>query len=200
MTVLSYIVTHDGGFAPNPFHGCCTLACCKPRIRRTAQVGDWVVGLGRCGETIVYAMQVQRVLPFEKYWRAYPRKRPRWFSKDDRLRVGDNVYKPLGKDRFEQLPSCHSHPSGRPNRKTAATDLGGENVLISRQFVYHGGKAVRRPASLDFLVVGRGHRKIVDPKQVGAFERWFERQPRGRRGTPTLTPDPPTARRTSRCG
>ena len=30
MTLYSYIVKHDNGFAPNPFHGFCTLACCKP--------------------------------------------------------------------------------------------------------------------------------------------------------------------------
>ena len=45
MTLYSYIVTTDSGFAPNPFHGYLTLACCKPMIRRTVQVGDVVVGL-----------------------------------------------------------------------------------------------------------------------------------------------------------
>ena len=40
MRVFSYIVTHDTGYAPNPFHGFLTLACCKPLIRRTAEVGD----------------------------------------------------------------------------------------------------------------------------------------------------------------
>lgn len=45
MHVYSYIVTHDTGFAPNPFHGVLTLACCKPAIRRAAEVGDVIVGL-----------------------------------------------------------------------------------------------------------------------------------------------------------
>lgn len=31
--LFSYIVETDSGFAPNPFFGLCTLACCKPRIR-----------------------------------------------------------------------------------------------------------------------------------------------------------------------
>ena len=198
--VFSYIVAHDSGFAPNPFHGCCTLACCKPVIRRTAQEGDWVVGLSPRGETIIYAMQVQKVLPFADYWRAHPKKRPRWFSKDERLRVGDNVYKPLGKGRFEQQPSCHSHPNGRPNRRTSATDLGGNNVLVSRRFVYFGSKAQPRPPELEFLVVGRGHRKTKEVEHLRTFERWFARQRRGRRGPPMLTPSPATARRTGRCG
>ena len=32
--LFSYIVETDSGFAPNPYFGTCTLACCKPMIRR----------------------------------------------------------------------------------------------------------------------------------------------------------------------
>lgn len=43
MTKLyTYRETYDTGFAPNPFQGVLTLANCKPAIRRTAEVGDWV--------------------------------------------------------------------------------------------------------------------------------------------------------------
>ena len=45
MNFYVYVVAKDGGFAPNPFHGVCTLACCKPRIRSRARIGDWVLGL-----------------------------------------------------------------------------------------------------------------------------------------------------------
>lgn len=34
MIVYEYVMTSDSGFAPNPFHGTCTLACCKPKIRK----------------------------------------------------------------------------------------------------------------------------------------------------------------------
>ena len=70
MKLFSYIVTHDAGFAPNPFWGYCTLACCKPKIRKTAQKGDWIVGLSpkAKGNKIIYAMQVEEILPFEKYF------------------------------------------------------------------------------------------------------------------------------------
>ena len=44
--LYSYVVVSDHGFAPNPFHGYCTLANCKPRIRWRAQPGDWIVGTG----------------------------------------------------------------------------------------------------------------------------------------------------------
>lgn len=36
--LFSYVVATDSGFAPNPFFGLCTLACCKPKIRKA--VGD----------------------------------------------------------------------------------------------------------------------------------------------------------------
>ena len=35
--LMAYIVRHDSGFSPNPFGGVCTLACCKPAIRRSAE-------------------------------------------------------------------------------------------------------------------------------------------------------------------
>lgn len=44
LKLYSYVVARDFGFAPNPFHGYCTLATCKPDIRATASVGDWVIG------------------------------------------------------------------------------------------------------------------------------------------------------------
>lgn len=46
MTLYSYVVAHDFGFAPNPFDGLCTLATCKPDIRKKAAVGDYIVGTG----------------------------------------------------------------------------------------------------------------------------------------------------------
>lgn len=41
MRVYSYVMIADNGFAPNPYYGICTLACCKPRIRKG--VGDYVI-------------------------------------------------------------------------------------------------------------------------------------------------------------
>jgi hypothetical protein len=37
-------MTHDSGFAPNPFFGYLTLATFMTGIRRTKVVGDWVAG------------------------------------------------------------------------------------------------------------------------------------------------------------
>ena len=46
MKLISYKVTHDNKFAPNPFFNVLTLATCKPAIRRSPNVEsvDWLVG------------------------------------------------------------------------------------------------------------------------------------------------------------
>jgi len=77
-----YVVDRDFGFAPNPFHGVCTLATCKPPIRKGAGVGDWVIGMGgsrldatgRC----IYALEVTKSVTFNEYWtrREFRDKRP----------------------------------------------------------------------------------------------------------------------------
>ena len=42
--LFSYKLTNDGGFAPNPFWGALTLATCKPQIRLSKRIGDWIAG------------------------------------------------------------------------------------------------------------------------------------------------------------
>lgn len=44
--LFSYVLRFDDGAAPNPFWGTCTLAICKPDIRRTANIDDWIIGTG----------------------------------------------------------------------------------------------------------------------------------------------------------
>lgn len=44
--LFTYTIPFDDGAAQNPFHGMCSLAICKPAIRRVAKAGDWVAGLG----------------------------------------------------------------------------------------------------------------------------------------------------------
>ena len=61
--LFSYVIREDTGLAPNAFYGVCTLNCCKPDIRRTAEVGDWVAGFVGSNhpadrDRLVYAMRV----------------------------------------------------------------------------------------------------------------------------------------------
>lgn len=66
----SYVVARDYGFAPNPFWGVLTLATCKPKIRKSANVGDYVIGHSAAsdGNKLIFIMKVGRVITFDEYW------------------------------------------------------------------------------------------------------------------------------------
>ncbi len=184
-TLFSYIVRYDSGFAPNPFHGYCTLATCKPRIRRHAQPGDWLVGTGsnarsvRRGEYLVYAMCVTEVLSTEDYWRdaRFEGKKPNlyynWIAAS-----GDNIYEPNGVGQWRQLGSYHSQADGSPSEAHIERDTGVERVLISDDFVYFGGEGPRLPARFrnggeqSVLHGNRNYQRVRREEVVAAFEEW----------------------------
>lgn len=174
MTLYSYVVKHDTGFAPNPFHGYCTLACCKPVIRRTAQKGDWVVGLTpkEYGNRIVYLMRVdEEPISYAEYWhdKRFKAKRPRY---NDGIvsKCGDNIYEPQGAG-YRQLQSAHSD-GVREHAENKRHDLRGKQVLISKTFAYFGSKGRELPRELRALVVGRGHRSQFSDEVEDAFLRF----------------------------
>ena len=198
---FSYIVKNDGGFAPNPFHGVCTLACCKPKIRERAAVGDIIIGLSRRSERIVYAMRVARVLGFDAYWRdeRYRAKRPAWDSSSAIDRAGDNIYEPVAAG-FRQHPSHHSHPDGREWPRRKRKDLGGVNVLVAERFTYFGSEGPPLPPQLGFIRIGRGHRSRFDEQQLAVIDTWLEGLPLGVHGRPADWPaDAPSRTRAVHC-
>jgi hypothetical protein len=62
MKLYSYVIAADTGFAPNPFNNFCCLECCKPMIRKNANIDDWIVGTGSKrsvgNDKLVYAMKI----------------------------------------------------------------------------------------------------------------------------------------------
>ena len=131
MTLFTYCVNHDSGSAPNPFWGICTLAICKPVIRRIAEVGDWVVGTGSrefgFENKVIYAMKLTEILSIKEYdvfCRGHkPEKIPVRKTTNLKLRIGDCIYDySTGKPILR--PSVHTE-------ENVKTDLGGKNVLLS---------------------------------------------------------------------
>lgn len=175
MKIYSYIVTHDSGFAPNPFWGYGTLATCKPVIRRTARKSDWVVGTGSVrnvgNDRLVYAMKVTEVMPLEDYWndKRFEKKKP---GKGIRRRIGDNIYyRDENGDMRQHFPSIHSY-SDRENLESKERDLKGKNVLISNSgnFYYFGRKALEIPESLSCLIKkGPGHKLNFSQDVIDEF-------------------------------
>jgi len=184
MKVFSYVVARDFGFAPNPFFGVCTLATCKPNIRKHAQVGDWVVGTGaktRYGLQghLVFAMRVDGVLSFEEYWTRpeYRRKRPLLRGSLAQA-YGDNIYHRSETGRtWIQEDSHHSREGGRTNRDNLRRDTSVDRVLVSSRFWYFGESAPRIPQVFrNFegadLCANRGHKCLFPPLLPEQLASW----------------------------
>ena len=159
--LYSYVVARDYGFAPNPFFGTCTLATCKPEIRRLAAVGDWVVGTGSSAQSgrdvAVYIMRVTATMAFNEYWTSlrFQRKRPN-LRGSKKQAFGDNIYFRDETGRWHQRNSHHSYRDGRPNRYNIVHDTRVDRILLSDDFVYWGGSGPRIPAGFRGRD-GRGH-------------------------------------------
>ncbi len=184
--IYSYVVRYDSGFAPNPFYGYCTLATCKPDIRRTAAIGDWVVGSGsndrsvRRGGQMVYAMRVTEVMTFDEY-AVDPRlelKKP--YRRGSRKQsCGDNISFRDGLDKeWCQLDSFHSKHDGQVNPDHVKRDTGVNRVLVSDDFVYFGGSGPKFPDDLvssdgrDICKKGIGRTCFDDSQLIERLERW----------------------------
>ncbi|MCY3806888.1 MAG: hypothetical protein OXG91_10410 [bacterium] len=151
MRLFVYVVVHDSGFAPNPFFGYCTLATCKPRIRRSAAVGDWIAGIGSAQRgregRLMYAMRVGEVLCFDEYWHdeRFVQKRPSRSGRREQ-RCGDNVYHRDPRTReWIQEPCFHSCDDGTPDRFHVRCDTGSPRALVATEFAYFGTAAIDIP-------------------------------------------------------
>lgn len=147
--VMGYKMTHDTGFAPNPFHGALTLATCKPTVRRTRGRGDWVAGFASKALVLnaskhdvtipygglVYLMQVtEEPLELSVYFNdpRFLKKRPRLDARDPEVRFGDNIYWCEADGLYQQIPN-NSH-----GKDATSHDTSGINALVSTRFWYFG--------------------------------------------------------------
>lgn len=196
MRVFSYKITRDFGFAPNPFHGVCTLATCKPHIRKAASVGDIVIGCGSSANhlfgRVICALRVTEKHSFQEYW-DNPRfsvKRPNFHASSAHA-YGDNIYHQDDGGAWIQERSHHSFPNGDVNLLNLDRDTGRSNaVLLSEDFVYFGANALEIPQHLrsfegdDLYPNVRDFRSQFSPKFIAAVDVWFQTLPRGNLGRP----------------
>ena len=157
--MFSYVVDHDTGYAPNPYHKLCTLVGCmynksensakfNPRrnnIVELAKKGNWIVGLGGKSErssgqgTIIYAMQVTDILPLKEYCQRHT-------------------------NRADAKPAPH-----QPWRR----------ALISNDYYYFGNqKHELEPAIYDQLKVRRRFKNRFTEKFIKDFVSWLRKQKR----------------------
>lgn len=183
MRVYSYVVKRDFGFAPNPFYACCTLATCKPKIRKNAHVGDIIVGIGSGAQNSVYknrmifAMIVSEILTFDEYWNdlRFQIKKP-YMGGSKKQMYGDNIYHTSSETgEMVQEYSHHSYEDGSTNYNNFNRDVPGEKVLIAEQYWYFGNQAIEIPTSLLQLSdVKRAHRAWDDVGFYQKVKTWLE--------------------------
>lgn len=156
MTLYSYVVQHDNGYAPNPSNGICTLAYCKYPMRRHVEEGDYVVGLAGAQykghvtvewPPVVYAMRVTKVCGFEEF--------------ESDTRYTDHV----------QCDANAEDEKAKTNR-----------VLVSTDFIYWGDYEEPLPPELRDLIVGRNYKCHFSDDVVPAFIKWFNGFPQEQRG------------------
>ena len=164
-TLYTYIVANDCGFAPNPESGYCSLACCKPVIRRCASEGCWIIGFCPSREgpgKVTYVMRVNATMSFKDY------SRNRRF--EDRI---DNIYRPSSEGRYEFVPNrdLNYHNTPSENHHDTQTD----RVLIGSIFWYFGEKAVELPNDILDAIgkQGRWTRKITEAKSIRTLVCWL---------------------------
>jgi len=172
MKISAYIISVDSGFAPNPFGKHCTLACCKPSIRRSAEVGDIIIGTAAThypkAGYLIYAMRVSDVLTYQQYWDD-----PRYNYRKSSLKTqitkrGDNIWHCDKGEKWVVVPEALHDLSHRKR------DISGENVLVSTDFYYFGRDAIPVPRDFsDILATTQGHKNTTDVATIKKFWDWL---------------------------
>ena len=183
--IYLYILNTDTGFAPNPFHKYCTLACCKPKIRKKAKVGEWVMGFTsaehgkknqhRKRKHLLYAMEVQEILDFDQYWtdKRFALKKPNRKG-SFKERRGDNIYHKDTDGKWIQEDSFHDEKSIKKDTNHTS------NVLVSKKFHYLGKNYKEAYKKLQLpdlypefanLNLGVGHRVLTLDKHPDLFKK-----------------------------
>ena len=171
MKLSAYIITVDSGFAPHPFGRYCTLACCKPTIRRTAEPGDIVIACAASSAArpghLVYAMRVKEVISYQKYWRdaRFATRKPS--NKTAVRRRGDNIWHQDRAGKWHVCPgACH-------DQSHRERDTGGVNALVATEFFYFGRSAIRIPLRFrNMLAETQGHKNTRDREKIDRFWDW----------------------------
>lgn len=163
-----YKMTHDTGFAPNPYHGVLTLATCKPTIRRCAAEGYWISGWAANvvqgkkqkytdkAQRLIFLAKVEKVISYKDYWeeteKVYSKKKQPTKS----IEKGKECFKSCGNrivTKNDDIAFCgdniyepikgknnefEQHENPHHGEANKAHDLSGKNVLICNDFYYFG--------------------------------------------------------------
>jgi hypothetical protein len=144
MNVYRYVIVTDNGLAPCIDDGLLTLCVCKPMIRLSANVNDWIIAFGSKRtfgpeRQLVYAAKITKKCPMVDY-----------------IEIGKNRLDSL----YELKDGELQHNGSSHHRKCSnqKNDLKGKYCLISENFWYFGKNALPLPDEHDDLYFsGRGY-------------------------------------------
>ena len=146
------------------------MAVCKPRIRSTCSIGDWIIGVSAKSHGVrrlLFVFRVDEKLTYRQYWsdRRFRDRRPTGVHDH-----ADNRYRPAHPTAaypydVRQVPSQHAFIdlSGRVVQSwyNFHSDMSGKFVLVSQQFWYFGAQPleirharVRKALRMDTLQQG----------------------------------------------
>lgn len=175
MRVHTYVIVVDSGAAPNYDKPCTTLAVCKPRIRRKANVGELVLAFAGAKvnphepHTVVWAGVVAEKLSFAEYWND-----PRFATKKpDRSPTPDNFYRPTSEGNLWWVENPVHFP------EQAAHDINGLYVLAFKPSWRFGANGAPLPASFGLRMThGRRGERVMDltDAEWRRLETWFNQQ------------------------
>ena len=171
--IYTYVMQHDGGLAPNPFWGICTLAVCTPNHQGSrAKGGDWIVGVSdkRRGYKLIHVMQVDERVHMDDYFsdKRFAAKKP-VLDGTAQQRCGDNFYSLDTNGQWTQHPTYyHQGPA------TAAQDTRHPWVFVARRYWYLGRNAVDLPTAFLPMFGGRGARVTHPPDLAASFKSWVQ--------------------------
>jgi len=182
------MIDHDFGLAPNPFGKYCTIAVCKPSIRKSKNlcVGDWIIGTGskslekstgfKCVEKLIFAMQVAEIMSLNSYWQdqRFQYKKPVMNGTLSTI-FGDNFYYLDESENWVQIDCTHRNEDGIYNEEHIRKDTAGENALIAEKFYYFGDNAQTIPDNLKSVCHTTQGMKIVKPEDLSIqFLEWLQ--------------------------
>lgn len=200
--IWRYVIKYDGGLAPHISGGLCSLALCKPRIRRYAKPGEWIIAFVAKGKAngrplIQYAMKVAENPSFENYCIQYGGKRR------------DAIYRYDLSPNGEWFDNGYGDHDPLENKKSELRDKGGEHALIAAEFIHFGSeprdlRLVLMPAcdalGIDVETVvdclmhwTQGHKKWCSRQVYKVFTTWIEGLQKSKEPPPHHKPWPPVA-------
>ena len=171
--LFRYILASDTGMAPCIDDNLMTLATCKPKIRGSAHVGDWIAGFvprPYPRGLLAYAGRVRAVLDVGSYERAYRGR-------------SDAIYREEDNGTFERLrPDYHSEP-GAVEKDLSAPVL----IFDSEATWFFGNRPEKLPERLSHLAAAGRPTRVHDASEadIAALETWLRSYwPAGIHGRP----------------